>query len=171
MTKLLKNRVVSGLTQAETETYGLDLLTSRTKFVATPIVDDDEAKTWEKVGPVKRAEAAASLKVLRPYAAELPAHLSLPVADNGFSVFDNADAMIAFHEAAVADLKRLKTIGGATGLNMIKCVEEHIYLQADQDREWAIAARNLIEKLPRSSDKKMGGNNDKSGKGDTPPPK
>ena len=168
MTKLLKNRVVSGLAKEQVVAHGQDLQAARNKFVATPIVDDQESKTWEKIGSVKRAEATETLKVLRAYEAELPAHLSLSVANNGLSVFDNADAMIAFHEDAVNDLKRLKTIGGATGFNMIKCIEEHIYLQADQDREWAIGARNLIEKLPRSSDKKSGGKGDK---GDTTLPK
>jgi hypothetical protein len=164
MTKLLKNRVLGGLTTVEVETYEADLKIARAKMVATPIVDGEESKSWERVGPVKRAEATETMKVQQLYQANLPEHLSLTVAKNGFSVFDNADGMIAFHKAAIADLEQLKLIGGSTGINMLRCIEEYIYLQADQNQEWAIGAKNLIEKLSRSTDRKSN-----SGKNDPPP--
>jgi hypothetical protein len=158
MTKLLKNRVIGGITEADAKTYGIDLKAARAKIVPTPIIDDAESKSWEKVGPVKRAEATETMKVMQNYETNFPAHLSLAVARNGFSVFDNSDEMIAYHKAAIADLERLKSTGGTTGMNMVRCIEEHIYLQADQTQEWAIEAKNLIEKLSRSTDRKNGGN-------------
>ena len=69
---------------------------------------------------------------------------------------------IALHTADIADLTRLKGMGGVTALNMMKCCEEYIYQQADLGNEEAILAKNAIEKLARSSDKKAANKGDKA---------
>lgn len=168
MTKLLKNRVIGGITEANVKAYGLKLKETRSAITPTPPIDDEESKLWDKMGPVKRSESTEALKIVEENEAALPAHLSVEVARNGLSVYDNSDALIAFHEAQIEDLKRLKTIGGATALNMLKCCEEYFFLNAEHGVEAAIPAKNAFEKLPRYSDKKPAAKTDKGNKGDTP---
>ena len=169
MTKLLQNRVLKGLPKAEVEAYVAENKVNRAKYVATPVVDDTEFTAFDKMGPVKRTEATETLKVLREHQSALSPALSIAVIDDGLSVFDNADTAIDYHKKALADWTRIKAMGGVTALNMIKCCEEHLYLAADQGSEAGILAKNAIEKLPRSSDRKGGGKNEKPN--ETPPAK
>lgn len=169
MTKLLKNIVIGGITEADVKAYGLQLKVLRGSIPPTPIIDDEESKSWEILGPVKRAEATETMTVLTEHEAALPTYLSLQIARNGFSVYDNADALIAFHQAEIENLKQLKKIGGATGLNMIKCCEEYVYQQAEHRVEVAIPAKNAIEKLARHSDKKPAPKKVKAEKTSLPP--
>ncbi len=162
MTKLLQNRVPDGLPKETIKVYGTDLKAARSKLVPTPVVDDDDYKAFDKMGAIKRGEAEDTLKVLKNFGAVFPLPLSLTVIDNGLSVFDNADDAIALHNADIADLTRLKGMGGVTALNMIKCCEDYIYQQADLGNEEAILAKNAIEKLVRSSDKKGASKGDKA---------
>ena len=162
MTKLLQNRVPDGLPKETIQVYAIDLKAARSKLVPTPVVDDVDFKAFDKMGAVKRAEAEDTLKVLKNFGAVFPLPLSLTVIDNGLSVFDNADDAIALHTADIADLTRLKGMGGVTALNMMKCCEEYIYQQADLGNEEAILAKNAIEKLVRSSDKKAANKGDKA---------
>ena len=165
MTKLLQNRVLGGLTPESVVTYGSEIKTSRAKLVATPVVDDEIYKTYDKMGSTRRSEATETLKVLKTYKGVLPSNLSLMVVDNGLSVYDNADAAIEHHNAQITDLTRLKGMGGVTAHNMLKCIEDYLYQQADHGSEDAILIKNAIEKLTRSSDRKSdrksGGKNDK----------
>ena len=162
MTKLLQNRVPDGLPEQTIKIYETDLKAARSKLVPTPVVDDVIYKAFDKMGPVKRAEAEETVKILKNFTGTFPLPLSLAVIHNGLSVFDNADDAIALHTAAILDLTRLKGMGGVTALNMIKCCEEYIYQQADLTNDEAILAKNAIEKLVRSSDKKGAGTGDKA---------
>ena len=161
MTKLLQNRVLGGLTPESVVTYGSEIKTSRAKLVATPVVDDEIYKTYDKMASTRRSEAAETLKVLKTYKGTLPLPLSLAIIENGLSVYDNADTAIDYNKAEIQDLTRLKGMGGVTAWNMLKCIEEHIYQQADLGSEDAILMKNAIEKLPRSTDKKSGSKTDK----------
>ena len=166
MTKLLQNGVLKGLPKTEVEAYVAESKVTRTKYVAMPVVDDTEFAAYDKMGLVKRSEATETVRVLKEYESALSPALSLLVVDNGLSVFDNADTAIDYHKKALADWTRIKAMGGVTALNMIKCCEEHFYHIADQGIEAGILARNAIEKLSRSSDKKSTGKSDKPN--DTP---
>ena len=161
MTKLLQNRVLKGLPKAEVEAYVAENKVTRAKYVAMPVVDDTEFATIDKMGLVKRGEAAETVKVLREHQSALSPALSISVIDDGLSVFDNADTAIDYHKKELADWTRIKAMGGVTALNMIKCCEEYLYIAADQGNEAGVLAKNAIEKLPRSSDRKSGGKNDK----------
>lgn len=178
MTKLLQNGVLKGLPKAEVEAYVAENKVTRAKYVAMPVVDDTEFATFDKMGLIRRSEATDTVKVLRDYQSALSPALSLAVVDNGLSVFDNADTAIDYHKKALADWIRIKAMGGITALNMIKCCEEHLYHVANQGNESGILAKNAIEKLSRSSDKKSGSKSDKNDKSskndkptDTPPAK
>ena len=168
MTKLLQNRVREGLTKEKIETYKKEVNAARAKLNDTPVVDNEQYKGYDKMGPVKRTEATETIKVLRKYEKGLPDSLAMSYVDNGLSVYDNCDELVNFHLEVAEDFKRFKGLGGISALNTIKCGEEYFYGEADRGVEMGILVKNAIEKLPRSSDKKTGSKTSKGG--DTPTP-
>ena len=153
--KLLPDRVSITLTLKDVQDFIEAIHLARTKLPPTPVVPDVEYERYEKMGEVKRKEATPTIAIFKEHGSYLPPTLSMEKVDKDLSVYDLVPLALEAVAKVTADLLRLQGLSGAEALNILRLAEDKTYAFTEADDvEDAIKARNEIDKLSRSSDKK-----------------
>ena len=166
MKKVMSNRIPDAVTKETVASFAALLAQARALVMPTPIVEDDEFNSWEKMGPVRYEKAKAKIAVLKLYSDLFTAPLSVEAAANYLSVYEYGDEFIALLQEIIDDFKRLKGISGALGWNMVTYCEKEVEHRAGQNFERSFAAMNALGKPARSTSKK----GSKKGVKKNPPP-
>lgn len=152
--KLLPNRISVRISPETVEAFYAKLREARALLPATPVVADSELNTWEKIGDTRRKEIPPTVAILKAHGSFLPPVLSMEEIEKDLALYDLLFDLTKALDTMAADLKRLQTIAGCEAVNIYRLAEEKAYADANLEIEDAIKAVNLIDKLPRSTDRK-----------------
>ena len=152
--KLLPNRVSVRVTAENMEAIFAKLRETRALLPPTPAVPDADLATWEKMGEGRRKEIPPTMAILKEYGSFLPPVLSMEELEKDLALYDLIAEVVKAAQVMIDDLRRLQTIAGCEAVNVYRFAEEKAYSDAQFGVDDAIQAVNLIDKLPRSSDKK-----------------
>jgi hypothetical protein len=159
MPKLMQNRISVMLTKDAIDAYKKSLKLGRDLLPSVPTVSDEDLKSWDKMGDVKRLDYGGTQKgeyggvmgVFIEDNAHLEAPLSIEEAKKDLSVYDGIDDIISALDTEKLYYLRLKTIAGAEALNMLKCCEEETTSKVNKGNEAALVAQNKLNKLTKSA--------------------